>query len=148
MKIEETFTVQAPVDEVWEYLTDPHRVAEALPGAELDEQVDEQTYKGSMSVKVGPMSASYKGTVKFENLDAETRSANVVARGQGMRGMGSAEMRMNSKLEEVGDSETRVTVTSDLQITGVLAQFGRGMIEQVSNKMFKEFTEKVREDLE
>jgi len=147
MKIEEKFTVQAPIDEVWEYLTDPERVAAALPGAELEEKIDETTYKGGMSVSMGPVSASYNGTVSFD-LDEENRSATVHAKGKGKPGMGSAEMNMQSSLVELGESETEVTVESDLKVSGILAQMGRGMIEQVSKKMFKEFTQKVRRELE
>lgn len=148
MKIEETFSVQAPIDAVWSYLTDPERVAAALPGAEVGEQIDEHTYEGGMSVKLGPMSVSYEGTLKFEELDADGHTAVVVAEGRGRRGMGTAEMRMTSELSSISDEETEVTVSSDLQISGVVAQFGRGMIEQVSDRMFRQFTEKVREDLE
>lgn len=147
MKIEEKFTVKAPVDEVWEFLTDPERVAEALPGAEITEQIDETTYKGGMSMSIGPVSASYKGTVSFE-LDEESRTATVHAKGKGKPGMGSAEMDMESVLVEVDDAETEVTVEADLKVSGILAQMGRGMIEQVSKKMFKEFSENVREELE
>lgn len=147
MKIEEKFTVQAPIDEVWEFLTDPERVAEALPGAEISEKIDETTYKGGMSVKIGPVSASYNGTVSFE-LDQANRSATVHAKGKGRAGMGSAEMEMESSLEEISDSETAVTVEADLKVSGILAQMGRGMIEQVSKKMFQEFSENVQQELE
>jgi hypothetical protein len=147
MKIEQEFTVEAPADEVWAFLTDPERVAAALPGAEITEKVDDTTYKGGMSVKVGPLSATYAGTVSFE-LDEDARAATVHAKGQGKAGMGSADMRMVSNVVEVSDSETKVTVDSDLTVSGVLAQFGRGMIEQVSKKMFNEFTANVKRELE
>jgi len=96
---------------------------------------------------MGPVSASYNGTVSFD-LDEENRSATVHAKGKGKPGMGSAEMNMQSSLVELGESETEVTVESDLKVSGILAQMGRGMIEQVSKKMFKEFTQKVRRELE
>lgn len=147
MKIEQEFTIAAPADEVWAFLTDPERVAAALPGAEITEKVDETTYKGGMSVKVGPLSASYKGTVSFELNEAD-RSATVHAKGQGKAGMGSAEMRMVSSVIEVSGEETKVAVESDLTVSGVLAQMGRGMIEQVSRKMFKDFTDNVKQELE
>jgi len=147
MKIEQEFTVAAPADRVWAFLTDPERVAAALPGAEITEKVDDTTYKGGMSVKVGPLSATYAGTVSFE-LDEASKAATVHAKGQGKAGMGSADMRMVSNVIEVSDSETKVTVDSDLTVSGILAQFGRGMIEQVSKKMFKEFTDTVKQELE
>jgi carbon monoxide dehydrogenase subunit G len=111
------------------------------------EKVDDTTYKGGMSVRVGPVSANYKGTVSFE-LDEATRSATVHAKGRGAAGMGGADMRMNSRITEVAENETKVTVDADVAISGVLAQFGRGMIEQVSKKMFKEFTAAVKAELE
>ena len=148
MKIEEEFAVKAPAEKVWAYLTDPERVVKALPGAELAEKVDESTFAGGMSVKVGPVSVSYKGTVRFEELDEQNHIAVIVASGRGARGMGSAEMRMTSKLTELSPSETQVTVTSELNVSGILAQFGRGMIQQVSQRMFQEFTERLRRELE
>lgn len=148
MKIEETFVVEAPADRVWAFLTTPERVAEILPGARLEERIDESTYRGGMEVRVGPMSADYSGTVTFEELDAEGRRAVIVASGDGARGMGSAEMRMESSLVEGEDGSTEVCVVSDVKVTGVLAQFGRGMIEEVSGRMFRQFTRDLRDRLE
>ncbi|MCH7826199.1 MAG: SRPBCC family protein [Acidobacteria bacterium] len=147
MKIEERFTINAPADAVWAFLIDPERVAAALPGAEIIEKVDDTTFKGGMAVRVGPISANYRGTLSFE-LDEPAKTAVVVAKGQGMAGMGSAHMQMTSKVRSLGDTETEVTVDADVTISGVLAQFGRGMIEQVSKKMFQEFTAAMKLELE
>jgi len=147
MKIEEQFSIQAPADEVWAFLIDPERVAAALPGAEISEQIDDNSFKVTMSVRVGPVSANYRGTVSFD-LDEAARSAVVQAKAQGMAGMGSASMRMTSRVEELAATETQVTVEADVTISGVLAQFGRGMIEQVSKKMFQEFAAAVQAELE
>ena len=147
MKVEERFTIDAPADAVWAFLIDPERVAAALPGAEISDKVDDTTFKGGMAVRVGPVSANYRGTVSFE-LDEATKTAVVHAKGRGMAGMGSADMRMTSQVHALGDSETEVTVDADVTISGVLAQFGRGMIEQVSKKMFGEFTAAVKQELE
>ena len=147
MKIEERFTIDAPADAVWAFLIDPERVAAALPGAEISEQVDDTTFKGGMAVRVGPVSANYRGTVSFE-LDEAAKTASVHAKGQGMAGMGSADMKMTSAVNALSDNETEVSVEADVTITGVLAQFGRGMIEQVSKKMFGEFTAAVKQELE
>ena len=146
MKIEEKFTVNAPADEVWAFLIDPERVAAALPGAKITEKVDENTYKGGMGVSVGPVSAAYDGTVEFD-LDEENRSASVRARGQGKAGMGNADMRMTSKVVALGPGETEVTVEASVAVTGILAQLGRGMMQHVSKKMFKQFTEVVEKEL-
>lgn len=147
MKIEQEFTVEAPAEKVWAFLTDPERVAAALPGAEITEKIDDTTYKGGMAVKVGPLAATYAGTVSF-TLDEAARSATVHAKGQAKAGMGSAEMKMVSNLESLSDHQTKVTVDADLTVSGVLAQFGRGMIEQVSKKMFNEFATTVKQQLE
>ena len=146
MRIEEKFTVAAPADEVWAFLTDPERVAAALPGAEISEKVDENTYKGGMGVKVGPVSAAYNGTVAFE-LDEERRSAVVRAKGQGKAGMGTADMKMTSSVVALADGGTEVTVEADLAVTGILAQLGRGMMQHVSKRMFKEFTQVMEKEL-
>jgi len=147
VRIEETLTIEAPAAAVWGFLTDPERVAAALPGAEIREKVDETTYKGGMSVRVGPLSATYKGTVSFA-LDETDKSAVVHARGQAMAGMGSAEMHMTSRLREVSADRTEVGVGAELKISGVLSQFGRGMIEQVSKKIFQEFSAAMKKELE
>ena len=146
MKIREKFTVGAPADSVWAFLIDPERVAAALPGARITERVDENTYKGGMAVNVGPLSAAYDGTVAFE-LDEENRSATVRARGQGKAGMGNAEMKMTSRVVALGPTETEVTVEADLSVTGILAQLGRGMMQHVSKRMFKQFTEVLAKEL-
>ncbi len=147
MKIEQEFSIEAPADSVWAFLTDPERVAAALPGAEISEKVDDMTYKGGMTVRVGPVSAAYNGTISFE-LDEPNRSATVHGKGQGKAGMGSVVMKMVSNVEALSDTETRVTVETDLTVSGILAQFGRGMIEQISKKMFGEFTEVMKQELE
>ena len=146
MKIEEKFTVRAPADEVWAFLSDPERVAAALPGAEITEKVDENTYKGGLAISMGPVSAAYTGTVAFE-LDEENRSAVVSARGRGKAGMGNADMRMTSTVVPLGPGETEVTVTADIAVTGILAQLGRGMMQPVSRRMFQQFTQAVEREL-
>lgn len=140
MKIEEMVEIEAPAGAVWAFLTDPERVAAALPGAKITRKVGENAYEGGMSVKVGPLAASYTGTVAFE-IDERERAAVVRAKGKGKAGMGSADMTMRSRVEELGPQRTRVTVSATLAVTGVLAQLGRGMIQHVSKKMFKDFAQ-------
>lgn len=148
MKIEKSFVVKAQPAAVWAFLTDPQRVAHTLPGAAIQEQIDPQTYAGTMTVKVGPVSTSYRGQVRFEELDQATGTAVIVASGQDVRGKGGADMRMTSRVVERAPGETEVTVVSDVNITGILAQMGRGMIEQVSDQMFEIFTNAARVELE
>ncbi len=146
--VEKQFVIGAARGEVWAFLTDPSRVAGCLPGAAITEQVDERTHAGTIAVKVGPVSARYKGTVRFERLDEEEGVAEIVAAGQDVRGKGGADMRMTSRVVARGPAETEVTVASTVNITGILAQFGRGMIQDVSDEMFRRFTDAMRAALE
>lgn len=148
MRIEKTFVVKSSARAVWAFLTDPHRVARALPGAAITEQLDPRTYTGTITVKVGPVATSYRGQMRFERLDAGAGSAEIAASGQDVRGKGGAELRMTSRVVERAPAETEVTVVSDVNVTGLLAQMGRGMIEEVSNQMFQRFTEAARAELE
>ncbi|HYU15223.1 MAG TPA: SRPBCC family protein, partial [Candidatus Acidoferrum sp.] len=147
-EVVKTFVVLAPLDRVWQFLVDPHKVASCLPGAAITGQVDDKTFSGTMTVKVGPVTTSYKGKVVFQKLDAASRSAEVVASGQDVKGKGGASMTMTSTLKEVGPGETEVTATSNLTITGLLAQMGRGMIQDVSDELFQVFSQRVKSELE
>ncbi len=146
--VEKQFVIEAARSEVWAFLTDPSRVAGCLPGATITEQVDERTHAGTISVKVGPVSARYKGTVRFERLDEDDGVAEIAAAGQDVRGKGGADMRMTSRVVARGPGETEVTVSSTVNISGILAQFGRGMIQDVSDEMFRRFTDAMRAALE
>jgi carbon monoxide dehydrogenase subunit G len=147
--IEKSFVVKAPAAAVWEFLTDPVKVASCLPGAAITgKEEDGQTWGGTMTVKVGPVTASYRGKLRFERLDAAAREAEIVASGQETRGKGGADMRMKSRVVERAPGETEVTVSSDVNVVGVLAQFGRGMIQDVSDQIFLKFTEGMRRQLE
>ncbi len=148
MEITKTFLVRAPVDVAWKFLVDPARVAACLPGAAITERVDDQTYRGTITVKVGPVAASYKGTMRFARLDPDGHTAEIVASGSDTRGRGGADMVMNSRLEARAPGETEVTIVSQVNVMGVLAQFGRGMIQDVSDQMFQRFVTAMRGQLE
>ncbi len=148
MEISKSFVVKAPKAAVWDFLTDPYKVAKCLPGAAVTEKVDDQTYTGTMTVKVGPVTANYRGKLRFERLDEAAGEADLAASGQETRGKGGADMRMKSRVVEKGPAETEVTVVSDVNVMGVLAQFGRGMIQDVSDQLFGKFSEAMRRELE
>ncbi|MGO9831328.1 MAG: SRPBCC family protein [Myxococcaceae bacterium] len=148
MEITKTFTVKAAPAAVWTFLTDPQRVARCLPGAAIGEQLDDKTYTGTMTVKVGPVSSSYKGKVTFERLDPSTRTAEIRASGQDIRGKGGAELQLTSSVRDVGGGQTEVTAVSQVNITGLLAQMGRGMVQDVSDQIFQMFSERMRSELE
>jgi len=148
IEISKTFLVKAPPSSVWAFLTDVQRVARFLPGAAITEKLDDKTWSGTMTVKVGPVSSSYKGKVVFERLDAAARSAEIVASGIDVRGRGGADLRLTSSLLEKAFGETEVTTVSRVNITGILAQMGRGMVQDVSDQMFQVFSQCMRSELE
>ena len=147
-EIVKTFVVRSSPEQVWSFLTDPERVARCLPGAAITGKLDDRTWQGTMTVKVGPVSSSYKGKVAFEKLDASSRTAEIVAQGQDVRGRGGADLRLTSTLAQKAPGETEVTTTSRVNITGILAQMGRGMVQDVSDQMFQIFSQRVRAELE
>jgi carbon monoxide dehydrogenase subunit G len=147
-EIVKTFVVRSSPEQVWSFLIDPERVARCLPGAAITGKLDDRTWQGTMTVKVGPVSSSYKGKVAFEKLDASSRTAEIVAQGQDIRGRGGADLRLTSTLAQRAPGETEVTTTSRVNITGILAQMGRGMVQDVSDQLFEIFAQRVRAELE
>src|SRR5712692_2635754 len=125
IEITKRFVVKAPPAAVWGFLTDPQRVAHCMPVA-----------------------TSYKGKVVFERLDEGTRTAEIVATGQDIRGRGGADLRLTSSIKEVSPGETEVTAASKVNITGILAQMGRGMVQDVSDHLFQVFSQCMRAELE
>ena len=147
-KIEESFVVQAPVERVWEYLIDPARVAVCLPGAELLESRDDGSYLGAVKVKVGPVAMSYKGTVKFTERDEQGRVVRLVGEGREAGGGGSAKLTMLSRIVALENRRSQVTVEAEVDLVGRIVQFGRGMIEEVSRQLFRQFAECAKQQLE
>ena len=140
MKLEHSFAVQAPLQTVWEALTDVERVAPCLPGAQVQAGEDGE-YEGTFSVKLGPTKASYQGSLRMESLDEDAHVATMRAEGRDRRGQGGAKATIVSTMREDGDM-THVDVVTDFTITGRLARFGRGgMIEDVSNRLLTEFSD-------
>ena len=148
LEIAKTFVVNAAPDAVWSFLIDLPRVARCLPGAAIGERLDERTSTGTMTIKVGPVSSTYRGKVVFERLDAAARTAELVASGQDVRGKGGADLRLTSSLKPLPGGQTEVTAVSLVNVTGILAQMGRGMIQDVSDEMFQIFSERMRAELE
>jgi carbon monoxide dehydrogenase subunit G len=141
MKLEQSFEVKAPIDQVWDVLIDLERVAPCLPGAAITERDDQGTYHGTFQVKLGPTTAAYRGQIKIENADEATHTATLKASGSDKRGQGGANATIVNKLVETEDG-TRVEAVTDFTITGRLARFGRGgMIEDISNRLMREFAQ-------
>ena len=147
-EIVKRFVVRSPPNRVWTFLIDPEKVARCLPGAAITGKLDEKTWQGTMTVKVGPVSSSYKGKVAFEKLDAASRTVEIVANGQDIRGRGGADLRLTSTLLPKAPGETEVTATSRVNVTGILAQMGRGMVQDIGDQMFQVFSQRLRAELE
>ncbi|MBO0727140.1 MAG: SRPBCC family protein [Blastocatellia bacterium] len=147
-KIEEQFEVQAPVQRVWEYLIDPAKVVVCIPGAELLESKDERTFVGAVKVKLGPMNMSYKGLMKFVEVDEQGRQVRMVGEGREAGGAGSAKVTMLSKVAPLDGGGALVVVSADVDLVGKVVQFGRGMIEEVSKQLFRQFSACVKQNLE
>jgi uncharacterized protein len=139
MRLEQTFEVQAPLAQVWEALNDLERVAPCLPGAAITGHDEDGTYHGTFTVKLGPMTASYNGTIKIEHVDKAAHQATLKAKGTDKRGQGGANATIVNTLSEQNGG-TRVEAVTDFNITGRLAQFGRGgMMQDVSNRLLRDF---------
>jgi len=147
-KIEERFEVQAPVERVWKYMIDPQRVVHCLPGAELLEVQDEQSFLGAIKVKVGPLSMSYKGHAKFTEVNEQTHQVRMVGDAREVGGSGSTKVSMLSTVTALPNGGSEVVVNADVDLVGKIVQFGRGMIEEVSRQMFRQFSACVRQQLE
>ena len=139
MELANEFTVDVGVDEAWRVLTDLQRIAPCMPGATL-EAVDGDDHKGVVKVKVGPVTAQYRGIARFVERDEEAHRAVVRAEGRESRGQGSASATITATLEPAGDA-THVSVVTELSISGRAAQFGRGVLADVSNKLLGQFVE-------
>ena len=145
MEIEDSFRVDLPVDETWRVLLDIERIAPCLPGAQLQEIAGDE-YRGVVKVKVGPITASYKGVAKFEDRNEETHTAVIVGNGRETRGQGNASAKITMTLVPDG-AGTSVKVSTELSITGKVAQFGRGVMADVSAKLLAQFVANLERDV-
>jgi len=138
MQLEHSFTVPVPVAQAWKVLLDIEQIAPCMPGAILD-TVDGDDFTGRVKVKLGPISLTYKGKASFVKKDEATHTAVIDAAGKDQRGNGTAAATVTATLKEEGGSATRVEVLTDLNITGKPAQFGRGVMVDVGNKLIGQF---------
>ena len=141
MELTNEFTVDVPVEQAWGVLTDLERIAPCMPGAQL-QSVDGDDYLGIVRVKVGPVTAEYRGKAHFLERDAAAHKAVLRAEGRETRGQGNASATITAQLEPSGDA-TRVSVVTDLSISGRVAQFGRGVLADVSNKLLGQFVQQL-----
>ena len=148
MQLENEFTVPASIDQAWAVLLDVPRVAPCLPGATVEDGGgDEGEYKGQMKIKIGPITACYKGTVKIQEADEAAHRVAMRAQAKDARGQGTAAATITSTMEEVADG-TKITVVTDMRVTGPAAQFGRGVMQDVSAKLMTRFAECLAEQMQ
>ena len=147
MKLNNEFTVDVPVEDVWNVMLDLERITPCLPGASLTDETGEREYDGAMKVKLGPVTQQYKGTVKIQEADESAHRAVLRADGKDARGQGTASATIVSTLHDEGDGSTRVSVETDMQITGRAAQFGQGIQQQISEKLLARFADCLEEEI-
>jgi uncharacterized protein len=145
MLIQDEFRVDVPVEEAWTVLLDLERIAPCMPGAQLQE-IEGDEYRGIVKVKVGPITAQYKGAARLTEVDEPARRAVIEAAGRDTRGAGNASATITAELTPDG-SGTRVRIESDVTITGKVAQFGRGVIADVSTKLLGQFVANLERDV-
>jgi uncharacterized protein len=141
VKINSEFTVGVPIQQAWDVMLDLQKIAPCLPGAAIQDEKGDGEYDGTMKVKIGPITANYKGTVKIEEADEQNHRAVLQATGRDARGQGTASATIVSTLQEEGSDSTKVNVETDMKLTGRAAQFGRGIAQDVATKMLNQFAE-------
>jgi uncharacterized protein len=148
MKLENEFTVEVPVEDVWDVLLDLERITPCLPGAALTNGADgDGEHEGAMKVRLGPVTQEYKGTVQIQEADESERRAVLQADGKDSRGQGTASATITSTLHDEGNGSTRVHVETDMHITGRAAQFGRGLPQSVAEKILGRFADCLEEEI-
>ena len=140
MELTDSFEVDHPIGAVWEVLTDVERIAPCLPGAQLTGN-DGDVYEGLVKVKVGPITSQYKGKASFTERDDDAHRLLMSASGRDTRGAGNASAEITVALEAVSEASTKVSVHTDLTITGKVAQFGRGVLADISRKLMGQFAD-------
>jgi carbon monoxide dehydrogenase subunit G len=145
MKIDNEVRVDAPIEQAWKALTDLEGLAPCMPGAQLT-SVEGEVYHGKVRVKVGPVISQFQGTATFAEKDETNHTAVIKAAGKDVRGQGTASATVNARLTPDGTG-TAVSVSTDLNISGKLAQFGSGMIKEISEKLFGQFIANVEAQL-
>jgi uncharacterized protein len=146
MRIENTFHVPAAPDAAWELLMDVRRVIPCMPGAELTDVVDDSTWKAKMNVKLGPVALTFATDLKRDAVDESARRARLSARARELRGRGAGQAVIESTLTPA-DGGTTVAIVTDLTLSGAVAQYGRGLVEDISSQLVGRFAECLRAQL-
>lgn len=149
MEFDNSFEVPLPPAQAWKVLLDVERIAPCMPGAELTEIVDPETFKGKVSVRLGPVALTFQGQAKFEEIDEANRAAKVNAQGTDTKGRGGANAKVDFNLEPAG-AGSKVLIHTDLQLSGSVAQYGRGvgMIQDLASHLIGQFADNLRSQIE
>lgn len=145
MELKNEFRVSVPVERAWATLTDVEYIAPCMPGAQLTE-IDGDNFKGQVKVKVGPITAQYKGSAKFLQKNEEEHRVILEATGRDTRGAGNASAEVTAEMVADGEG-TKITISTDLKVTGKVAQFGRGVMADVSEKLIGQFVDSLEKKL-
>ncbi len=148
MEFDNTLEVPLPPAQTWKVLLDIERVARCIPGAELTEVVDAQTYKGKVAVRLGPVALTLAGQARFENIDEAQHKARVRAQGADTKGRGSSESVIDFRLEP-SNAGTRVLIHTDMKLSGAIAQYGRGagIVQSFASQLITQFGESLKAQL-
>jgi uncharacterized protein len=146
MHLENSFEVEAPAERVWSYLLDVEKVVPCMPGASLTETVDADNFKGKVTVKLGPVSLTYAGVVHVVERDEAAKRVVMNAKGTEQRGKGAATATITSTLEDLGE-RTKVVIVQDLNVQGQAAQFGRGMMQDVTSRLTGQFADCLQKNM-
>ncbi|MDA0193051.1 MAG: SRPBCC family protein [Actinobacteria bacterium] len=144
MDLNHEFAVNVPIDQAWQILTDLERIAPCLPGAQLTE-IEGDTYRGQVKIKVGPILAQFKGQASFVSRDDNAHKATLKGEGRDTTGKGNASAMITAELTSITPTSTKCTVHTDLSISGKVAQFGRGALADVSDKLLAQFSENLNQ---
>lgn len=144
--IEKEFVLEQPIAKVWEYLSDPTKIVDCVPGASITEKIDDRNYKGQVTTSFGPVKASYNGEINISELDQANYNMTLVGKGVDSKGKGSADMTMKGSLIEK-EGTTSVKFIMDISIVGMLAQFGARLIKDVSDQLLGQFVNNFKDML-
>ena len=146
MRLENSFEVEAPPEQAWDLLMDVPRVVPCMPGATLDEAVDDSNWKATMQVKLGPIGLTFATDISRQTVDEESRSVTLDANARDVKNRGRASAKVQSTLVPL-DGRTRVDIVTDLTLTGTVAQYGRGMVQDISSQMVDSFAKCLQSQL-
>lgn len=137
--LKDSFSLEAPRQIVWSLLSDPFSIVECVPGAKITDQTGEHSYRGAVTMKVGPVTTGFVGDIEVTTMDAESGTLVLIGRGQGAKGRGRASMDLNGTLTDEGDCQSRVDFTMVLSISGKLAQIGSRLVGDVGKRVLAKF---------